>query len=60
MYGLNKISIQDPFMHAGGTSLSYCNEGHSGSLGSQFENPGEDDSGVLLSSHVFSFAKLEL
>lgn len=47
-------------MNAGCTSLSNCNEGHSGSLGSQFENPGEADSGVLLSPHVFSFAKLEL
>lgn len=36
-------------MNAGCTSLSYCNEGHSGSLGSQLENPGEADSGVLLS-----------
>lgn len=43
-----------------GALLSYCNEGHSGSLGSQFENPGEADQ-TFYFPHVFSsFAKLEL
>lgn len=60
MYGLNKTMHREPLMSAGCTFPSYSNEGHSGSFGSQFENPGEDDSAVLFSSHFFSFVKLEL
>ena len=55
MYGLKKTMHREPLMSAGRTFPSYCNEGHSGSFGSQFENPGEDDSGVLFSSHFFLF-----